>query len=167
MLVRLFPDQIQENWPVIRASIVASVPFHPEEVDRRMTKILAALIAGEMHCWVELRLSKDLSQMKPVAIYTTVVQSDGPAGIRSLLVYSSYFEGYMSKGTLTAAFDTLKKFAKFLECDEITCYTISRLVSDLWMTVPGTHKYEFLTAPVGGSDDYIDSSVIPADTVVT
>lgn len=153
MLVRLFPEQIADNWqhivkPAIRNALP---PTSPGGVDR-MDRILESLMAERMHCW----FAYDSEELVPVAVVTTVIQEDSCTDTKNLMVYSitSPDDIEIPMRVWESGFITLSKYAISIGCSGITGYTALPSIVTLVKRLGGKAEFVFVRIPLdGGKDD--------------
>ena len=84
MLVRLYPEQVANNWSVLSYGIQQSLPPITYESPKRLQKILEHIMLKEMDLWVGVEDEK----VKGLILTTPIYESN--SDVNDLLIYSIY-----------------------------------------------------------------------------
>lgn len=120
MLIRIEPEQVNENWDVIGGGIRESIPSWVTMKFERMTKILTAIMLEKAICWAYY---KDASMETPDLVMVTTVMEDPLTGTRALLIYSIYAFVQLQQGHWVEILDTLKKYCPVIDCESVVGFT--------------------------------------------
>lgn len=145
MLIRLMPEQISEQWDIIKPTIEESLRSACEDAD--MNEILTSLLNASSQCWVSSRKGTNGGNIIEGIIITMITKDLFGEG-RNLLIYSLFGYSMDTKEAWRGGAKALATFAKATQCSRITAYTdvpsLIKLVEDLG----GTAKQRFISIPV-------------------
>ncbi len=143
MLIRVFPNQIADEWPAIRKAIENSLPPLSSGAEERMDNILASLLGGYLHCWY----SYDTKTDKLDGIVTTTITSDEVSGITHLLIFSVL--GFnISRRSWLEGLRTLIKFARGKGCKDVVAYSNMDSVINFVKALGGKTDFKYLEIPL-------------------
>lgn len=122
MLVKLLPDQISDNWDLIKHAIKESVPPIHEESPEKINTIFESLLVGSMVCWGSVK--KHNGQVFLEGILITTVLEDKFSNTKNLLVYCVYsFANESTEMSWDQGVCQLIKYARSLNCSSVVGYT--------------------------------------------
>ena len=116
-MLRILPDQVAEQWNVIRPAIEASMPAYIRESETRMSNILTSIMVGNMDCWVI-----EEGDRTAQAILLTLFTMD-PAGDKSLCVYSMYGYERVTIDIWKEVVECMAKWGRANGCFSVTVYS--------------------------------------------
>lgn len=119
MMIRLQPEQVKENWNLVRPMIVETLPPSLRVSADGISNILYSLLSEDAQFWVYYREEGD---GRPKAIIVTTIMIDHVAGVKYLLIYSMYALERMSNQDYIKGLDTLRQYAGACDCKEIIAY---------------------------------------------
>lgn len=143
MLVKLNSDQLFKVWQQVRPMVVDAFPAFMKPDEDTITHILRSLVSGNMECWIILNMDK-----KIIGALTTTVQEDICSGVRSLLIYTFWTNGTLTKGVLTDGWETLRRYAISQRCTKVTGYTNNDKISKLIRQLGGKAELTLLELEV-------------------
>ncbi len=138
MLVKLLPDDITKHWDEISEAISKALPPFTKRTRGRMNSILASLLSGKMHCWVVTEYNKDNDITILYALATTEITIDPVSYTKNLLIFSLYAFQPVPFKLWEDGFDTLSKFAKVHECDNILAFTDIPRIEEIVKKIGGS-----------------------------
>lgn len=138
MLVKIDPEMIARNWPVIRYSIEQSMG-----IEDSVEQILFNLLTDRMACWAFLDNNSQV-----MGILTTTFMDNACNKDRSLWVYSIHIFGKVSKDVWLVGYKTLSKFAKSRKCNKIMALTDVDSVRNLASQLGGDVSQTLINVPL-------------------
>lgn len=143
MLLRMLPEQVSEQWTIIKEAIQASAGVYtiPEA---KMTNILSMLLSGNMQCWV---LVDGNNRADVYAVITTFTYDD-PLGEKTLFVFSLYAYKNIPIRLWKSLFGTLKRWAKSLGCSSVSAYVRNEAEKKLLERMGGDIKTVLVRVPL-------------------
>ena len=145
MLIRLYEDQIANNWDTIKYAIEESLPPVVGESSDKMNNILESLLIGDTVCWTSVDTKKD-NQVNGVVV--TRIVTDGPSKTKSLLIYCLYFYGKTDTEIWTSGMDTLRTYGLANGCDRVIGYSEVDAMIRMTERFGGESRYRFLSIPL-------------------
>lgn len=142
MLVKFTGDQIARHWKVIRYAISEALPPIAHGAENRMERILSALLADQMHCWVVYETDGTL-----IGIMTTTISGDPASGMKNLMIYSLWGID-ISRRAFADGLITLRRFAESKGCNRIISYTNEPSIIALVERLRSSETYRFISVPV-------------------
>lgn len=143
-VLRLLPNQIAKHWDTIKAGIAQALPPMVAYKPGVMGRILRALLAGELQCWV-LYEKRDGRNLSIVGVATTQICADPCSGTKNLLIYSLYghrrFSGDLWKDIIEAA----SNFARANGCQKMVAYTAHPVVLQAVKRAGWDTQYTYVT----------------------
>lgn len=132
-----------EHWPLVKQSLMLSLPSTVELSERSLAEILSQIMNGMLKVWA-------LVEGEEVrAIATTVVEVDRISATRNLLVYSLYvFEGAVNMETWRELFRAFSILAKQLECFRIVATTTNTRVMQIVTSLGGSIEGRIIDLPL-------------------
>ncbi len=126
MLLRMLPEQISNQWNILKPAIEASLPSNTVKSDEGLNNILKALLSNKMHCWV----LTDKAESEPYALATTSFIVD-PIGAVSLFVYSLYGYRPIPMELWIEGFKGLQDWALKNHCANVLAFTDNKRVMSI------------------------------------
>lgn len=125
MLIELTIDQAMNDWGVIRAAIMETLPKKWQSSEIMALSLLKSVQDGTLTVWV---ISTD---NKLAGVLTTTIIVDKISMQRNLLIYSlkSRQDKSFTKGEWVLALATLREYAKKNGCFSIVAYTTNNWLS--------------------------------------
>lgn len=152
MLLKLLPENITNNWNVIKYVIEESLPPVAGEGPDKMNRILEALLVGMAECWVYYKYSENSTGVEIKAMAITYVNEDFASRTKNLLLYVLFAFKPMSNEEWLEGLRGLQKYAKSKNCNRIIAYTEDARVLQLSRILKGESRYTFVTFPVNPLD---------------
>lgn len=143
MLIKLLPQNIADNWELLREAVRKSLPPIAGESPDKMNKILESLLVGTMTCWIRVN---EVGDIYGVGITQEIY--DLPSDTKNLLIYCLYHFKPMSDEMWEADLTLLRQYAKGSGFDSIVAYTEEPRLLDLVKKFGGETKYTFITLGV-------------------
>lgn len=123
MLVRMSPDQVSNNWDLVKYTIQETVPPIHNESPEKLNSIFESLLIGSMQCWASIQKTSEEGTVIEGLVITTVIE-DRFSRTKNLLVYVIYsFANKSIISSWTEGLKTLMKYAKSRGCEAIVGYT--------------------------------------------
>lgn len=122
MLTKLLPSQISEYWDTIAKAIESSAPPYTYSSQMRLSEVLTAMLADDMHCWI-ISGSVENGTSNPLGICVTAFLEDYYSKARNLLIYSLWGFENISEEVWLKGLASIKKFAKAKDCRKIIAYS--------------------------------------------
>lgn len=146
MLLKLLPEQVSDRWQALKDGIEASLPVVNDEDPEKMNNILAAILTGDVQCWVSYRELEDLKKQGVALVLTTTVD-DRLTNTRSLLLYLVWAWEKTQASDWIEGFQALTKFAKLMKCNRLISYTDDEKVIKIAEKFNGEFR-TFISFPV-------------------
>lgn len=122
MLVRLLPDQVSDNWSLIKQAIEETLHPTYDESPEKTNNIFESLLLGSMVCWASMKKKDDVSYLEGILI--TTVMEDKFSKTRNLLVYCIYsFTNQSTDLSWEQGLCQLIEFGRSLRCTKLVGYT--------------------------------------------
>lgn len=122
MLVKLLPDQISDNWDLIKHAIKESVPPTHNESPEKLNNIFESLLLGNMVCWASVKKHEKGTLVEGILI--TTILEDRYSKTRNLLVYLIYsFANQSTDLSWEQGLCQLIKYGRSLNCDSLVGYS--------------------------------------------
>jgi hypothetical protein len=119
MIIKLLPEQIAENWDVIRFGFMSTHPAYMKVTPVQIRNILSNLLGGMVQCWFILEEgAKEIS-----GFVLTAVVEDYISGTKSLNIYDLYSYKQFSPDVWSSGMVALKEFATANNCINLTAQT--------------------------------------------
>ena len=149
MLVRLLPDQVANNWDLIKYAINESMMPTVIGSPEKMNNMFGSLLIGKMVCWASVRTDEEGMASNIEGIIITTVQTDGISGMRSLFIFCIYsFANESIDLTWREGLRKLTNFAISQRCDQIIGYTKNDNICKFVDRVGGDTSHRFVTIPL-------------------
>ena len=124
MLIRLTPDQVSEKWGVL-GQVIMSTFENDRSSAPSPTKLLAWLMEGRLHCWV------NSTGDKVDGVVTTCFVQDTPFDTFSLLVFSLWASRkHGASEDWENGFARLLEFAKQYKANSVLFFTKNPSVAE-------------------------------------
>lgn len=121
MLVKLLPENVTDNWDVVKESIRKSLPSFAIDTPDKITRILESIILGHLEVWVYYEFEDDKLHIKNIT--TTSIVTDPESQTKNLLIYTSYSFHHTELDDWSQGLTDLKEYAKSNDCAAITAFT--------------------------------------------
>lgn len=108
-VLRLNPSEISEWWPHLKPLVAAGLPPATEPSEELLSRVLVALMRGDMWMWV-------VGATEPLGIVTGTVTQDICVRNRCLLLHSVWFLKEPSLEVLREVLHVLVEFSKTQGC---------------------------------------------------
>lgn len=145
MLVRLYPEQVANNWSVLSYGIQQSLPPITYESPKRLQKILEHIMLKEMDLWVGVEDEK----VKGLILTTPIYESN--SDVNDLLIYSIYGFDKLGVKMIKDSIGTLKKYAVSKGFKRITAYSNVDSVIKMIKSLGGEETWTYLSIPANGA----------------
>jgi len=146
----MLPDQVADQWNILKPAIEASLPSNTAKSDLGMNNILKALIGNKMHCWI----LTDTEESEPYALATTSFVVD-PIGAVSLFIYSLYGYKPIPMELWIDGFKGLQKWAMKNGCSNVLAFTDSKRVMDIVKDLGGNTQQVVVSLEVNSNGENI------------
>ncbi len=153
MLVQLTPEQVTPVWPELKLAIEASLPPIAGMQLHRTRNILTSIMTNDMLAWVGVRVEGNKNIIEGVVLTTTTF--DAPSGTKSLLLYCVHGYSNASSNCWKSGFNTLRKYAKGINCNRIIGYTEVDSLKKLAVKYGADAKYTLISFDLEGRDEDI------------
>lgn len=143
MLIRLLPEQVNENWEVIAPLI--SLGQDPEVGQSRqgMVNVLRAILMEQLVCWAYVE------DKKFIFLLCTQIRTDKVTLDRQLLIFSFTSIREVSNRILKRTFAILTKYARSNDCRTIIGYVDNEQLTNLYVREFNANAdYKFVEVPV-------------------
>jgi hypothetical protein len=121
MLVKLLPENVTDNWEVVKEAIRKSLPPFAIDTPDKMTRILESIVLGQLEVWVYYEFEDEKLSIKNIT--TTSIITDAESQTKNLLIYSTYSFGHTQIEDWQAGLTDLAQYAKSNDCAAITAFT--------------------------------------------
>ena len=124
MLNTVMPDKIEMYWPVIKWSLIESVPPTVGESEDFLNNILRSLLDGSMLAWVAWDWADDEQEKVTLyAVSVTQILREKLSDVKTILIYSIFGFRHIPNEIWVDAFTTLSKYGLANGCSRVACYT--------------------------------------------
>ena len=130
-LIQLEPERVSDHWDEVLPMLNISLP-DTEELDKRNSSLLRAIIAGALVCWA---IMDDNDKM--VGFGSTTINIDGIVGEKELLIYTLFSNGDVTAEQWYDALDKLLAYARGRGCARIISYTNNKRMLALYRRYGG------------------------------
>lgn len=142
-LRRIYAHEMGEHWPLVKQSLMLSIPSTVELSEHSLAEILSQIMNGALKVWALVE-GDDVR-----AIATTIVEVDNVSATKNLLIYSLYvFEGVVKMETWRELFRTFSVLAKQLECFRIIATTSNARVMQIVTSLGGSIESRIVDLPL-------------------
>ena len=142
-LRRIYAHEMGEHWPLVKQSLMLSLPSIVELSERSLAEILSQIMNGALKVWALVE-GEDTR-----AIATTIVEVDNVSNTKNLLIYSLYvFEGVVKMETWRELFRTFSVLAKQLGCFRIIATTSNSRVMQIVTALGGSIESRIVELPL-------------------
>lgn len=142
MLVALQNDQISRNWAELSGYVQKALPPSAEALREKMEFLLTEILQGKMQVWTILVDGKICG-----VILTTVVLED-LSRTQNLQIFCVYGVSSIPHEEWPNVFNTLHKYAKSRDCENIIGYTANDKLIEVLEKFGGEAKYKFFSIPL-------------------
>jgi len=143
MLIHVQPDKVSEYWDFFAGVFEQSLPPIVLSSDRGISALLQAILLEVVQVWVYENKEKGV-----MYIATTVPYIDPVFGTRSLMIYTFTSVRELSKTVMLDSYETLKKFAKANDFDNIIAFTENKGIIKIVNSLGGITKNTVVELPV-------------------
>ena len=149
MLIKLLPKQVSDNWPVLYSAIEETLPPLVKESADISANLLTSFLTEGMICWI---IETD-GVMK--GVISTTFTHDYNSSAKSLLIYSLYSKGDLTREDLIDIYTTLDKYGRAEGCYSLSFYTDNRALAQIVDKVSFAEVYAFASIKLGGDPEEI------------
>lgn len=142
MIVRFTPEQISEQWDVIKEAVATVFAKNIEDKDRASNIILQNLLSNIMQCWAVVVDNKVDAIIITAFMYT-------PIGTRSLMLYAIYIYNPIDDKEWISTYEDIKKYALANGCKNIVGYVSNPKLLAILKNIEHIREM-FVTIPIGG-----------------
>lgn len=146
MITKLLPENVTQNWDVIKEAIRASLPPFAMDTPDKLTRILESIILGQLEVWTFYEMDESNVQVK--SIWTTSLVTDPESQTKNLLMYSIFNYDHTSSENWTEGLNAMKEYAKANDCASITGFTKEPHVLHFVESCGGSTDVRFIKIPV-------------------
>lgn len=125
MITKLLPENVTDNWEVIKNAIRQALPPFALDTPDKMTCILENIILGQLDVWVSYDSEEGI---KIKNIWTTSIITDPESKTKNLLIYSVFSFDHTIEANWTEGIESMKDYAKANGCTAITGFTKSPVI---------------------------------------
>lgn len=143
MLVRLLPEQVNENWEILAPLI--SIGQDPEVGQSRqgMVNTLRAILLEQLVCWAYIE------DKKFIFLLCTHIRTDEVTLDRQMLIFSFAAIRNVTNRILKRAFAVLTKYARNNKCRTIIGYVADEQLTSLYIREFNANAdYKFVEVPI-------------------
>lgn len=141
MIVQLLPEQIAQQWPVIRHAMEQALPPIASKREERMNRLLEQLLVGRVQCWVCFRMEDERTVVESIL---TTTEAEDVTGERALLIYTLYGTTHGTQETWEDGLKKLKAWARAAGYSRITAYTQNPRVLEWVAKLGGDASYTYV-----------------------
>lgn len=142
MIVRFTPEQVSEQWDVIKDAVVTVFSKDVEDRGKASNVILQNLLCSIMQCWTVIVDNKVHAIIITAFMYT-------PIGTKSLMLYAMYIYNPVSNEEWISTYEGIKKYALTNGCKNIVGYVSNPKLLTILKNIEHTREM-FVTIPIGG-----------------
>jgi hypothetical protein len=142
VIVRFTPEQISEQWDVIKEAVATVFAKNIEDKDRASNIILQNLLSNIMQCWAVVVDNKVDAIIITAFMYT-------PIGTRSLMLYAIYIYNPIDDKEWISTYEDIKKYALANGCKNIVGYVSNPKLLAILKNIEHIREM-FVTIPIGG-----------------
>ena len=146
MLTKLLPEQISEHWNIIKFAIQESLPPTVGQNPDKLNRILTSALSGKIEIWASY-IRGDDSVFEVIVV--TKLLYDESSDTRNLLIYCLYGYNEVQEDSWLIGLQTIVKYAKNINCQQIVAYTDSPYIVDIVKKLGGDTSYTFLSFNIG------------------
>lgn len=147
MLIRLYPEQVSEQWDVIKPAIEASLPVNAIRTEEGMNNILDHILANRMQCWLIAEKQRDEDVYALLLTYTLL----DPIGASSVFIYALYGYRPVPMEMWISSFKQLQGWARKNNCVNIIAFTDNQKVVNLVRNLGGNANQVLVSLEVNGN----------------
>jgi len=145
MITKLLPENVTDNWDVVKEAIRGALPPFALDTPDKMTRILESIILGQLDVWV---LYDSEEGIKIKSIWTTSIVTDSESKTKNLLVYSIYNFDHTVEDNWSAGLQSMKDYASANDCSAITGFTKVPAILKFVDSCGGDTSVTFIRIPV-------------------
>lgn len=145
MITKLLPENVTDNWDVIKEAIRASLPPFALDAPDKMTRILESIILGDLEVWTYYDNTEGL---KIKSIWTTSIVTDPESKTKNLLIYSIFNYDHSTEDNWIEGLSAMKDYAKANDCAAITGFTVQPYILKFVESIGGSTAVRFIKIPV-------------------
>lgn len=146
MIVRLLPEQISEQWPILRYALEQALPPFAGGGEDRSNRLLESLLIGTMDCWIVYHMEGERVAME-AAMFTTPTVDSNTGGV-NLMIYALYGFQPIPPESWSSNLQRLCRWARAQGYDKLVAYTNSRSILEMTKRLGGNAEYTFITFDV-------------------
>lgn len=137
MLIKLASQDVTRLWGELKRTAVAAVPPHVSNLEEHTNNVLAAIIRGDLDCWV---LMEDGDNPERVAKAVTFVGTvmDSFSMTKNLLIYGVFSYERVRMDLWRDGLATLRAEAKRKGCNLIIGYTAEPRILEIVNALGGS-----------------------------
>lgn len=144
MLIRLFPEQVNERWDFLAPMIAAALPPMMKYSEPVMVEVLASIMKSEASVWVYQ------PGEAPLAMLVTTVWKDPVSKKSSVLIYAFYGLTDLQISDYKNILDTLATQARSEGHGEIIAFSSNESLASLLRRIGFRTDFRLLEFDLGG-----------------
>lgn len=145
MITKLLPENVTDNWDVIRHAIQSSLPPFALDTPDKMNSILESILLGQLEVWVFYETDEGLNIK---SIWTTSIITDSESKTKNLLMYSIYNFDHSKPEEWLEGLKSMGDYARANECAAITGFTKDPFILRFVESIKGETETRFIRIPV-------------------
>lgn len=145
MITKLLPENVTENWDVVKEAIRQALPPFALDTPDKMNRILESIILGNLEVWV---LYDNTEGIQIKSIWTTSMITDPESQTKNLLVYSIFNFDHSTPENWIDGLSAMREYAKANDCVAITGFTKEPYVLKFVESVSGDTSVRFIRIPI-------------------
>ena len=142
MLTHLLPEQVADFWDIIKYALEESLPPIAGESPDKMNRVLSAALSGSLDVWASYT-KEEVNKFE--GIVTTQFLYDDASNAKNLLIYSIYGYEKINRSSWFQGLDTLVKYAKGNNCNQIIAYSSIKDIIDTAKTLGANTEFTLLS----------------------
>jgi hypothetical protein len=146
MITRLLPENVTENWEIVKFAIKGSLPPFAKDSPDKMNRILESIVLGHLEVWVFYVPTPPSIHIK--SIVTTSIITDQESQTKNLLIYSIYNFDRGSIEEWEEGLSGLREYARANGCAGITGFTVDPHLIKFVEHAGGSSDVRFVKIPV-------------------
>jgi len=146
MLIKLASHDVTRLWGELKRTAVAAVPPHVSSLEEHTNAVLAAILRGDLDCWILTKGDDPEKLAKGVAFVGTVIDSFSMT--KNLLIYGIFSYERVSMELWKEGLATLRAEAERKGCNLIIGYTSEPRILEIVNALGGSTNTTLITLEV-------------------
>jgi len=123
VLIRLEPEQVNDNWPVFKPILAESLPPGMAADQNAMTNILTSALMGDCVFWGHYRKQEKREPGDFAGLVVTSVNQSPVTKLKRLLVFSFWADDNTGRAEIVKGIRTLEEYARSKNCKSLYAVT--------------------------------------------